>query len=425
MTSEFKTDKSVKGLECAREISPMVKKYYEDARKAKEEGKKVAYCTAYYPGELLSAMDIVPLYPENFSAACAAKQISPKAMEVTESRGYSFDLCSYFKCHIGYYFAAETLPRPPGGGMVPPDMILGMENNCMTHCKWMRVLERYYKVPCHCMLLPIKPKRMFEHKIEEHFMEFAMVQFKDLVSFLERQTGKKLDIDRLKETVKLSHLASIFYDQCYEYRKTVPCPASAQDFSSTMMPLVVLKGQAIQADFNERLSREMGQRAKAGIGAIPSERFRLLFDGIPPWYTLGFYNYFDKFDAVFAYEHYNCKLITRTMDASRPLESLALKYLDYHMHWSFYERADCIVRAALDYFIDGAILGMNKSCRMWCAFEPYLEKRLKEEAGIPCILLEYDHSDPRVYSDAEVKGRIDAFMEVVAQHKEQREARVK
>ncbi len=80
-----------------------------------------------------------------------------------------------------------------------------------------------------------------------------------------------------------------------------------------------------------------------------------------------------------------------------------------------------MVHAAIEYRVDGAILGCNKSCKNSTSYLPYMAKRLREEAGIPCLLLDYDHSDPRVYNDEEMKRQIDVFMEVVARHKEERE----
>lgn len=419
MASEYKTDKSIKGIEATKEIYPMVKKLYESAWRAKEEGKKVAYTSAFYPGEILRAMDIIHLQPESFSAACAAKQISPQAIEVAEAKGYSIEMCSYLKCHMGYVFEAEKLPRPPGGGMPPPDFTLGTEHTCTTQVKWMRVLAKYYDVPCYIVHFPIKPSRMFGKKIEDHYMEFAIAQLKDLVRFLEEQTGTKLDMDRLKETIRNSHIASMLYDQCYEYRRSVPCPAGAEDFSSTMMPVVWLMGSKEAVDFYERLSNQILEKVRRGEGSLSQERFRLLYEGIPPWYTLGFYNYFDKFGAVIAYEYYNTRELTRPMDPAKPWESLALKYMDFFNHWSFTERADAILRAAREYRIDGAILGHNMSCRSYCCHIWYLKDRLEKEVGIPSMILDYDHSDPRRYADAAVKNRIDAFMEMLEERKEE------
>lgn len=430
MTSEFKTDKSVKALECIKEVWPLTKDYYQKSWKAREEGKKVAYCaSAFFPVELLWVMDIYPVIPENFSAACAAKQISPQAMEAAESVGWHEELCSYFKCYMGYCSNPDNLPRPPGGGLAPPDMILGIENNCMVQVKWMRVLERFYQLPCHVMHFPVIPDRMRgakcgEAKIDDHFIALAVAQLKEFVRFLEEQTGKKLDIDRLKEAVRLDHLRSTFFEQACNYRRTLPCPAGAEDFSSTIGINLIFAGTQIAADFAEKLSRELGERVKAVQSPVPEEKYRLMFSFIPPWYTLGFYNYFRKFNAVFAYEYYNTFHIVRPLDPEKPFESLALKYMDFYTHWNFRRQADIQVRDAISHRIDGALLGLNKSCKISSLQNRYISERLEKDVGIPSLLFEYDHSDPRIYSDDEVKRKVDDFIEVVAASKEEREQKL-
>jgi benzoyl-CoA reductase/2-hydroxyglutaryl-CoA dehydratase subunit BcrC/BadD/HgdB len=42
-----------------------------------------------------------------------------------------------------------------------------------------------------------------------------------------------------------------------------------------------------------------------------------------------------------------------------------------------------------------------------------IQKVLRDEYGIPSVVLEADHTDDRVYSEAEVTARLDAFMEVL------------
>jgi len=40
-------------------------------------------------------------------------------------------------------------------------------------------------------------------------------------------------------------------------------------------------------------------------------------------------------------------------------------------------------------------------------------ERLSKEAGIPAMLLEADHADPRSFSEEQVANRLSAFLEVL------------
>ena len=71
-----------------------VKKFYKDAHRAKAEGKPVAWIASTFPVEILQAMDVFPVWPENYASLCAAKQVSVRFCQVAESKGFSKDLCS-------------------------------------------------------------------------------------------------------------------------------------------------------------------------------------------------------------------------------------------------------------------------------------------------------------------------------------------
>ncbi len=112
----------------------MLKKYYRDSLKARQDKSKlIAWASAGDPEELLWAMDIIPVYPENFVGACTAKQISPILCQAAEEAGFPPDLCSYFRTACGYAVGQEKLTLSyPGGGMPNPDLILCGLNGCLT-----------------------------------------------------------------------------------------------------------------------------------------------------------------------------------------------------------------------------------------------------------------------------------------------------
>ena len=55
-------------------LNELVARHYGDAAQAKKEGKLVAWATSISPQELLEAMDITVVYPENHAAAIGARK---------------------------------------------------------------------------------------------------------------------------------------------------------------------------------------------------------------------------------------------------------------------------------------------------------------------------------------------------------------
>ena len=73
-------------------VDQMLHDHYEDARRAKQEGRLVCWSTSIAPQELLTTMDIVTMYPENHAAAIGARRDTETFIAHTEAMGYSSDL---------------------------------------------------------------------------------------------------------------------------------------------------------------------------------------------------------------------------------------------------------------------------------------------------------------------------------------------
>ena len=76
-----------------------------------------------------------------------------------------------------------------------------------------------------------------------------------------------------------------------------------------------------------------------------------------------------------------------------------------------------LIRLIDDYRIDGALMHRVFSCRTTHVGQINILKVLKKYRDIPSIILESDIIDVRSYSEAEVKMRIDAFVELMAEYK--------
>ena len=89
--------------EAAASIGPMVKEFLSGTIRAKEEGTKLAFTfiVCLYD-EILRAMDILPVWTENFAGICGAKRDAERFLERSESLGLSRSLCTYALCGIGF-----------------------------------------------------------------------------------------------------------------------------------------------------------------------------------------------------------------------------------------------------------------------------------------------------------------------------------
>ena len=408
-----KTGKSKKRLHAAKELNTIVTEYYMECARAKAEGRPVGWMPPMNGAiEIFYAMDLQPVFPENWSPLCAAFGFTPGNFKVSEGMGYSRDLCGYLRNIAGYVYGLMN-DRSAPLALPEPDILISFGGGCVPAMKIFHILERRF--PRAAVFSADLPQVAIED-IQDFHVTYAVREMHRLIDFLTRTTGRKMDHDRLKETVELSDQACALWDEIMGYRKYVPTPFSAAEIG-IMFVMVTRQGTRIAVDFLTRVRDEVKERAEAGTGVIENERIRLFWDNIPLWHNMGLFNYFEKMGGVVVAETYSAAWSLR-LDKDHPLEALARKSLmSYPMVScvSIDKRKEMVLRACKAYHIDGAVLHRNKSCAPITLGQMDIKRALAEELGIPSVIIDADHMDSRNFSFAQFQNRVDAFMEMLHQ----------
>lgn len=388
-----------------------VKKFYEDAHRAKAEKRPVAWVTSTFPVEILQAMDIFPVWPENYASICAARQISVRLCEAFERQGFSRDLCSYARCVLGSLFDTRDLPE---GGLPIPDFLVASTGACDTHMKWFQVASHMLKCPFFLLDAPYDISGADSENLESHHIEQYVSQLEELITFLEKQTGTKLDKKKLQETMKLSDRTSMLWNQIQDYRKTIPTPMDARDAFSAVFFMLCIPGTKMAVDFYEKLCEEVKERVKNKVGVVADERYRLIWDNLPLWFNLQIFEYLNSLGAVVVAETFSHVWMGR-LTPSKPLESLARKYLPNFANASIDRKVNMVIELVKDFSADGVILPANWGCRMMSVNESIVKEAVYEKLGVPSLILDVDSSDWRSYNEAQVKANIEGFLEILSQ----------
>jgi len=387
-----------------------VKKYYEDAHKAKAEKKPMAWVTSTFPVEMLTAMDVFPVWPENYASVCAARQVSVELCERAEREGFSRDLCSYSRCVLGSIFGWER--DLPEGGLPKPDFLVTTTCACDTHLKWFQVARRHFRVPLFLLDVPYDISGAGSNDLEPSHVEFYVSQLEQLIDFLEEQTGKSLDKDKLRETVVLSNRTSELWMDIQNHRRNVPTPMDARDAFSAVFFMLCIPGTQLAVDFYERLRDEVEERVKNGVGVIKNERFRLIWDNLPLWFNLKIFEYLNSLGAVVVAETFS-HVWAGSLDSSKPLESLARKYLPNFSNASVDRKIDMVLNLVQNFRADGVILATNWGCRMMSIGETIIKDAVYQKLSVPSLIIDVDPSDWRNYNEAQVKEKIEVFLETL------------
>ncbi|MFZ7110842.1 MAG: 2-hydroxyacyl-CoA dehydratase subunit D [Desulfatiglandales bacterium] len=439
----------------AASIGPMVKEFIAGTLRAREEGtQKIAYTfIVCHHEEILRALDVLPLWTENFAGICGAKRDAERFLQRAESLGFSRSLCTYALCGLGFDQWREELgampPDAPWGGQARPDfMISSGQILCDPRAKWYQAAQQYMPdVPIYNIDLPYPlydPKR--DHReVLSYYHKYIVAELRGLVSFVEEQTGKKMDYDRLRELVALSDKTWNLIEETYDLRAAVPCPMGTGDAMNTMVPFNFNMATQECYDFFVNLKAELEEKIAKKEGVIENEKYRLLWGGgLPAWFALNDFNYFNSKGAVFPAETtYRMVAPLDEMDLPEtddPIEHLAWRWLGFWTFW--FDRArkrpgghpdvEWLINYIERYKIDGIVMHEAFSCRTWHVgliwqlhqlakiYKPIPVLMLgsggKKQDGkreLPSLILESDIIDITSYSEVDTRNKIDAFIETL------------
>jgi len=414
MAEEMKVldpEKEKRKIQSAKKMKEIMTAYYIEAKTAGETGKKVAWITSGGPVEPLIVMDVIPVYPENHGAMIGASRMGAALYEKAEAMGYASDLCSYACSDI----ACAPINGGPIGGLPRPDMLICCNNICGTVLKWYEIQARYFNVPLFILDTP------FCHtEYTEEMRKYVRRQIDEYLRFLEEHCGKKYDYDRMKEVGKLSVTGQKLWQAVLDTTMHKPAPMSAFDAFFHLALIVTLRGTQQAVDYYEMLLAEMKQRITDDIGAIPNERYRLLWDNLPVWYRTKWLS--EKFaaqDACLVADTYTsawCGSL-KYVDENNFLETMAECYTRIYLNIGVDEMARTVTAMVDKYDVDGIVMHSNRSCKPYSLGQYDIQRIVEKQKGIPSLMLEADMTDERKFSESQIETRIDAFIEILQEKK--------
>ena len=386
-------------------MKELLTNYYIEAKTT--QAKKIAWITSGAPVEFLYAMDVIPIYPENYAAMCAANHQAVELIEAAEGAGFSQDICAYARTDFG----ADLTQGGPVGGLPAPDFLLCSTNICKTVIKWYEVIARKYNVPLFIVDTP------FLHDgLTRDLIDYTITQFKDLEVFLTDFLGKPFDRERFWKVLELSRDAANYWMDMLNLGKTLPAPFNSLDTFIHLGPIVTLRGTPECVEYYKILYDEVAERAENKIGSIPEEQYRVLWDNLPVWYKM---RRLEKF-----FEEQKCTMVVTTyanswggygniqVDADAdPYESLAISYLNVYINSGFEERIRYLKQLIEDFSLTGFIMHSNRSCKPYSVGMYRLQEEVSQLTGKPGVVIEACQNDSRVYSDGQIENRLEAFIE--------------
>ena len=405
----------------------MLAKQFHDLSKAKELGKKVVY--TFVPGnitELILSFDMLPVYPEINALQSGMRKKSWEYIKEAEKIGYSEDVCTYVKCDIGMMLKGNI--GPTDEKIPDPDLLLLSYTGCFTFMKWFENLERLYPgVPVAMLHTPYQE----DGKITPGMVDYMVKQLKeDVIPKMEKVSGKKYDEARLSYMLEKSALSEDLLVKVLESAKLKPSPIDAY-FAGVYYigPIfTAFRGTTQAVDYYSELYKEIQERISLKQGPITpegelkEEKYRLVVEGPPNWTNFReFWKIFYDMGAVIVASSYTKVGGVYDMgfrhDPKNPLESLSRYCMGCYTNMNIPQRVELLCHYIKEYSADGFLINSIKSCNSFSAGQLLMMREIEQRMGVSVGFIESDLVDPRYFSYANIKNRLESYFQMLEQRK--------
>lgn len=351
-----------------------------------------AVVSAFLPCELLHAMNITPQFVEGLSCYLNGAGSEGAFIRYAEASGVPQTYCSYHKTLLG---AALS-------GVLPaPRFVVNTTLACDANCTTFRTLSDAWDVPQYVVDVP--------RGTDRNAVAYVAEQLRELAVFLERETGEKLQPDRLKAAVRRGNHSMRLYREALSLLSHKYLP---NDMTSEMYKIFfthVLLGTEESEQYFHLLRKDLRKAAPAG------DEIRILWAHSLPFWQDSFKNLFNFSKR---YQLLSCDLnldFISEVSEENPYEAMAQRVILSALGGPSERRVEKLLQTARLLHADGVIYFCHWGCKQTLG-GAYPAKERLEQADIPTLILDGDGCDRGNVNDGQMNTRVQAFLEIL-EHK--------
>lgn len=212
------------------------------------DAKSSAMVSIFTPCELIQEAGLHPYNVEAFSDYLSASAVEGECLGQAAQSGLSETLCSYHRTFIG---AAQA-------GLMPrPRVIVYTNLVCDANLLTFSCLQQLYDVPAFYLDVP--------HEVSDDSVTYVATQLRELKTFLEENTGHRIDESRLQERVVRGQRTLRHFERAQSLRADRFVPADLVTPLYSAMTANILLGTREEARYVRLLERDV-QKAPAKRG---------------------------------------------------------------------------------------------------------------------------------------------------------------
>jgi benzoyl-CoA reductase/2-hydroxyglutaryl-CoA dehydratase subunit BcrC/BadD/HgdB len=407
-------------IKAQQRLRMLMRDYFLDLdAAARDPTRKVAWCTSVGPCEILVAFGFDVYFPENHGALLGTRRLSHELIPRAAGAGYCAESCSYMNSDIGCALSGHSPLTDIYGidGPPRPGLLVYSTNQCREVQDWFTFFARRTGA----MVTGICPPRHLQEVTDEHVADVRS-QLQQLITCIEQRFGLRLERQKLEEAVALSSQASTLWRSVLDTAAHRPAPLTFWDGVIQMAPVILMRGAPAAIEYYQLLLAEMEQRITSHLSAVPGERWRIYWEGMPIWPRLRELSekFLDLRAAVVASTYCNSWAF-EPYRGGDPLEWMARASLEIFINRSESWKEDFLAEMFRRFEVDGAIFHNARTCPNNTNSRFGMPQRLRERTGLPMLVIDGDLSDLRFFSTAQSMTNIEAFVEQLEGRSELRE----
>ncbi len=452
MTTEVAKKRPINRLQTFYPLRAQFDEMYAAARNSKKKDSPVVWAMAdHLIHPILNVMDVETIYPENYATQCATTRAIIPYLDRSVAEGFPSYVCGYLQNTIGYTvrmfneLGGAIPPEAPRGGMPKPDLLVTYAGGCTAHCKpFQGGLGRYLNTPIWCTE-PIRSgygaiKEKLVPGAYERDVQFQVKGYRKFIAYVERLFGRKFDWDKLGEHVtQRIEMGKVLYDIC-ELRQARPNPMHARDYFGAMSAYTFGTGDYQKAkELYQDMYNEVKYRVDNKISGInKEEKYRVAFNGLGPWHSMNIFDNLAERGWNFPREGYHYPPpVPVEASITDPLERLIRDFEpdpSKVIDWDFGPEAADVKEEirqkgysprltgheAKHFKCDGVLLWSSLGCHAGGATQFLYPINLMKAYKVPCLTIETDQCDPRLFDMDDFMKKSEAFEETMDHYKEVR-----
>lgn len=378
--------------------------YEETFRVMDERGKKLCWYEFCLTPEIFLAMDIHPFLAEVHPSimALGTPEVCWKYVDAAEEHGAPPELCVLDKFLLGALLNKE---------MPKADFIVTASAPCDSSRIGYQIFEQLADCPVYRLDAPV------DDSPEAH--AYYAGEIRKLIGFLEAQTGKRLDFDRLREVCEESNRTTEALLELFELKRARPCPHPASLTFSSYMTLLNSLGSPALTRYIEFLRDDAAEAVKHGRGAVANEQHRVLWYYVPVTFDMELMTWLEQnFNAAVIMDMLSSFFKQEPIDTSSAdtmLLGLARRGLEATMgrlRVSTTKLTERFLRDYADFGADCVIFPASVGCKHVWAWVSMLREVCREK-GIPIYVFDLDWMDSRTRPAESIRAGIEGFFSTV------------